>query len=458
MVNIKLRVKHIHFIGIGGSGMSGIAEVLHHLGYIISGSDISENANVERLKQLGIPIYNFHHQEHIKHIDAVVVSSAIAKDNVELKYAKKQGIPIVPRAEMLAEIMRFRFGIAISGTHGKTTTTSLIAHILHTAKLDPTYIIGGILNAEGVGNRLGSGHYIVAEADESDKSFLHLSPMISVITNIDADHMQTYNNNYGKLQKAFIDFTSRLPFYGLCAVCLDNEGVRHIIPRIKRTLITYGFDAHADIRAQNAQYLPNNTEYEVITADTKFTISTPLLGKHNVQNALAAIAICLELGVTTTAIQRALENFTGVKRRLDYKGNITIAGCSLELFDDYAHHPTEIAAVIESIKNAKGKEPIIIFQPHRYSRTQELFTEFVAVLQSIHNIIILPIYAAGESPLPSISSTALLKEIGHGYYAQNNDEVIAHLSTLAHDGDIVMTLGAGDITHLATDLTKHYAT
>jgi UDP-N-acetylmuramate--alanine ligase len=458
MINIKLRIKNIYFIGIGGSGMSGIAEVLHNLGYDVAGSDIGESANIVRLSSLGIRIYNFHHQDNLKNADAVVVSSAIDKTNIELKTAKKLKIPIVPRAEMLAEIMRFRFGIAISGTHGKTTTTSLIAHILEVAKLDPTYIIGGILKAEGIGNRLGSGQFIVAEADESDKSFLHLNPMLSVITNIDPDHMMTYNFDYKKLQKAFIDFTSRLPFYGLCVACLDNLGVKQILPRIKRKVITYGFDENADIKADLVQYTSNGMSFNVIYAQNKININTKLIGKHNAQNILAAIAICLEIGVSPKILERAIGSFTGVNRRLDFKGIVKINNKNLHIYDDYAHHPVEINAVVSSVKEAKNKNPVVIFQPHRYSRTKELLPEFIEVLKQIDKLIILPIYPAGEVPIQNINSQNIINQIGKGCVVDNFAQAINILDEIAENNDIVLTLGAGDITKFASQIVEKYAT
>ncbi len=456
MINIKLRVKNIHFIGIGGSGMSGIAEVLFNLGYTITGSDINTGVITNRLSDLGITIFNSHAKEHVSQADAIVVSSAIDRQNPEYKQAKKRGLPIVPRAEMLAEIMRFRFGIAISGTHGKTTTTSILAHILSTAKLDPTFIIGGILNAEGVGNRLGSGQYIVAEADESDKSFLKLNPMMSVITNIDADHMSTYGFSNDKLQRTFIDFVGRLPFYGLCAVCIENEGVRAILPKLKRSVITYGLSEQADVYASNIRYDESSTSFTVHCIDTSFNITTKLLGQHNVLNILGTICISHELGINPTTIARAMEHFEGVKRRLDFKGVLRIQAKQLRLFDDYAHHPNEIRAVLEGMKNAKGKEPIIIFQPHRYSRTIELFDEFISALQPISKLIIMPVYAAGEIPDTTINATTLLTHIGHGHLAQDITEIVRLLDTIAEDDDIVMTLGAGNITHIAQTLAQEY--
>lgn len=465
----KDRVSNIHFIGIGGSGMSGIAEVLHNLGYQISGSDINQNSVTERLSDMGCNISYQHHEDNIINAQAVVVSSAINASNPELIKAQALNIPVVPRAEMLAEIMRFRFGIAIAGTHGKTTTTSIITHILNQAKLDPTYIIGGILNSNGVNAKLGESDYLIAEADESDASFLHLQPMLSVITNIDEDHMATYGNDYQQLKNAFISFTSNLPFYGACILCTDDQGVNDIINNIHRPVISYGFNSTADVRATNIKQVGMQMHFDVTYArDNKkynqtFPIQLNLIGRHNILNTLAAIGICCELDIDVDIIQTALNNFSGVARRLDYHGKLNINNYSIDLFDDYGHHPVEINAVFESLKNTyPDKRLVVIFQPHRYSRTRDLFDDFARVLSDADGLILLDIYPASEQPIAQISSSILAKTIRkrsllNPVVVKNTQEALSVLPNIINENDVLITLGAGNIHTLAQLLKSNYS-
>ncbi|AYQ56315.1 UDP-N-acetylmuramate--alanine ligase [Bathymodiolus thermophilus thioautotrophic gill symbiont] len=449
----NFRIKHIHFIGIGGSGMSGIAEVLHNLGYQISGSDLNQSSVTERLQKLGCEIFTTHHQDNVKNADVVVVSSAINGKNPELIKAHDTNIPVVPRAEMLAEIMRFRFGIAVAGTHGKTTTTSLIAHILHTAKLDPTYIIGGILNSNGINAKLGESDYLIAEADESDASFLLLQPMLSVITNIDQDHMSTYDNDYKKLTDAFVSFTSNLPFYGVCVLCGDDAGVKKILNSIHRPLVTFGFSNGVDVQANNISQTDRKMCFEVIHTPKKqsFKIELNLIGKHNILNTLAAIGVACELDININIIQQALKSFKGVERRLDYHGTLTIGNQSVILFDDYGHHPNEIMAVFESLRNTyQNKRLVVIFQPHRYTRTRDLFDDFSHALSTVDALILLDIYPANEQPIANINSSTLANSIRQRctldpIVVKSTDEALKILPNIVKNGDVVLTLGAGDI-------------
>lgn len=463
----KSRINKIHFIGIGGSGMSGIAEVLYNLGYQISGSDISQNTTTKRLVKMGCDISHQHHEENIKEAQAVVVSSAIDPLNVELIKAQKLHIPIVPRAEMLAEIMRFRFGIAIAGTHGKTTTTSIITHILNRAQLDPTYIIGGILNSSGINAKLGESDYLIAEADESDGSFLHLQPMLSVITNIDEDHMATYNNDFQQLKDAFVSFTSNLPFYGACILCTDDMGVEAIIKDIHRPVVSYGFNSKADIRATNIKQIGMQMHFEVNCTHKQkynkpFTVELNLIGKHNVLNTLAAIGICCELEIDVNIIQSALNDFLGVARRLDYHHQLTINQHTVELFDDYGHHPVEISAIVDSLKHTyPDRRLVVIFQPHRYSRTRDLFDDFARSLSTVDSLILLDIYPASEQPIAQISSSTMAEAIRkrsplNPVVIKNTQEVLSVLPNIIKSNDILLTLGAGDIHTLPELLKSNY--
>lgn len=462
---LSSRIKKIHFIGIGGSGMSGIAEVLHNLGYQVSGSDLHQSSITQRLEKLGCKIFDSHQKNNIKGVDAVVVSSAIEKKNLELVKARKDNIPIVPRAEMLAEIMRFRFGIAVAGTHGKTTTTSLITHILNTAKLDPTYIIGGILNSSGINAKLGESDYLITEADESDASFLLLQPMLSVITNIDQDHMGTYDNDYKKLTDAFVSFTSNLPFYGACILCADDGGVQDILDKIHRPLITYGFSDGVDIQAVNITQFNKQMHFEVIFApkNESFKVELNGIGKHNVLNTLAAIGVAFELGVSTHIVQSALKSFSGVARRLDCHGEFTINNHQITLYDDYGHHPNEILAVFESLRNTyKNKNLVVIFQPHRYSRTRDLFDDFSQVLSGVDKLILLDIYPANERPITNINASSLANSIRqrstlNPIVVKNTQEALDILPNIVKNNDLVLTLGAGDIHTLIKLIIMRYA-
>ena len=461
----KTRINKIHFIGIGCSGMSGIAEVLHNLGYQISGSDIHQNSITDRLSKMGCKINFQHDAHHVDNAQAVVVSSAISPRNPELVRAQKLHIPVVPRAEMLAEIMRFRFGIAVAGTHGKTTTTSIIAHILNHAELDPTYIIGGILNSTGVNAKLGESDYLIAEADESDASFLHLQPMLSVITNVDQDHMATYDNNYQQLKDTFVSFTSNLPFYGACILCSDDQGVRDIMGNIHRPMISYGFNSDADIRAINIKQVGMQMHFDVVHTHDKSKYSTPysiqlnLIGRHNILNTLAAIGVCCELDIDINIIQSALSQFSGVARRLDHHGQLSIQGNSIDFFDDYGHHPVEINAIFDSLKNTyPDRRLVVIFQPHRYSRTRDLFDDFARILSLADGLILLDIYPASEDPIAQISSSTLADSIRkrstlNPVVIKNAQEVLKVLPHIINQNDVLLTLGAGDI-HTVPSLLK----
>ncbi len=459
-----MRIKKIHFIGIGGSGMGGIAEVLYNLGYDVSGSDIAKNRVTKHLKSLGIKIYIGHKKEQLNDTQAVVISSAIKNDNPEFLYARENRIPIVPRAEMLAELMRFRYGIAVSGTHGKTTTTSLIVHILATANLDPTFIIGGVLNNTGTNAKLGGGSYLVAEADESDASFLHLQPMLSIVTNIDAEHMQTYQNDLSKLENAFLNFISNLPFYGLCILCIDDKGIENIISRVSRSFISYGFSNMADFQAIDINQKGEKMYFKIRDKlnNNTFDIELNLMGKHNILNTLAAIITAIEIDVSINDIKKALKSFQGVSRRLERHGILNIDEKKISLIDDYGHHPNEIKEVIKTIKNTyPNKRLIIIFQPHRFSRTRDLFDDFVNVLSTTDALILLNIYPASEKPIVNISSHSLamaIRERGKvgPIVVNNNYDVIDLLPNIVIDGDIVLTLGAGDIGKLAKLLKKAF--
>ena len=459
------RIRQLHFIGIGGSGMSGIAEVLLNLGYQISGSDIKPNQATQRLQNLGCLINHGHSANHVTNAQVVVVSSAIDKNNPELIKAHELNIPVVPRAEMLAEIMRFRFGIAVAGTHGKTTTTILIAHILTTAQLDPTYIIGGILNSSGINAKLGESDYLIAEADESDASFLHLQPMLSVITNIDQDHMSTYDNDYEKLTDAFINFTSNLPFYGACVLCADDIGVQNIISDIHRPIVSYGFNKGADVQATNITQKDRKMYFNVECDkyNQSFKVELNLIGKHNVLNTLAAISVACELGIKASVIQDSLKHFSGVARRLDFHGLLNINNHPLSLFDDYGHHPNEINAVFEALKNTYQKRLAVIFQPHRFTRTRDLFDDFARALSEADVLILLDIYPASEKPIAHINSSTLADAIRQRssldpIVVKAFDEIFNILTNTTQPNDVLLTLGAGDIGTLPELLIQKYAT
>jgi UDP-N-acetylmuramate--alanine ligase len=443
----------IHFIGIGGIGMSGIAEVMHNLGYTVQGSDAAaDNYNVKRLKDLGVRTFVGHVAENVRDAEVVVVSTAIRRDNPELMAAREKRLPVVRRAEMLAELMRMRFGIAIAGTHGKTTTTSLTASILTQAGLDPTFVIGGKLNQVGSNARLGEGRYLVAEADESDASFLHLAPMMSVITNIDMDHMETYQGDFNKLVATYEEFINRLPFYGLAVVCLDDPQIKRRLPELARKTRTYGFDELADVRALDVEEIGLQSRFQVQAKNqAPFEVTLNIPGRHNVQNALAAIAVGLELGVASTAIQQALSSFGGVGRRFEVYPNRIVAGKTVTLVDDYGHHPTELKATLATARSAFQKQRLVlVFQPHRYSRTRDLFDDFVQALMLADLVILTQVYAAGETPLPAFDSKALIQAMrlrgaNNAVLVDGFEELQRISADLLQNDDVVLMMGAGDI-------------
>lgn len=456
------RVKCIHFVGIGGAGMGGIAEVLLNEGYKISGSDIGENQVVKRLKVLGADIFIGHQAENIQGASVIVVSTAIASDNPELVAAKALRIPVVRRAEMLAELMRFRHGIAIAGTHGKTTTTSLTASIFAEGQLDPTFVIGGLLNSAGTNARLGSSRYLVAEADESDASFLHLQPMVAVITNIDADHMETYQGDFEKLKDTYIEFLHNLPFYGLAVMCIDNPVVREILPRIGRQVITYGFSDDADIRATNFHQNGQISHFTVeIKGEEPLVLSVNLPGEHNVLNALAALTVAKDEGVTNQAIEKSLREFAGIGRRFEKLSDLATLAGEMVLIDDYGHHPSEVKATIQAMRNGwPEKRLVMIFQPHRYSRTRDLYEDFVEVLSAVDCLFLLDVYAAGENAIVSADSKSLARSIRQRgliepIYVSDHEQLPQLLAAQLKDGDMVITQGAGNIGVLAQSLSSH---
>lgn len=455
-------VKRIHFIGIGGTGMSGIAEVLLNLGYSVSGSDIKISSTTDRLRELGIQITIGHQRENITQVDVVVVSSAIDRKNPEVDEAYQQRIPVIPRAEMLAELMRFRFGIAVAGTHGKTTTTSLTASLLAEGGLDPTFVIGGRLNSAGTNAQLGLGNYLVAEADESDASFLYLQPMIAIVTNIDHDHMETYENSYSRLKETFIEFLHHLPFYGLAVLCLDDEGVREILPSLSKPMVTYGVHEDADFRAINIRQEGMHTHFTVQRrgdyVPLEVTLNMP--GWHNMLNALAAIAVATKLGVDDYAIQRSLNAFKGVGRRFQIQGDFPVKNDVVTFVDDYGHHPREVAATLEALKQAyPARRSIIIFQPHRYTRTRDLFEDFVQVLAGVDVLILMDIYPAGESVITGADGRSLSRAIRlrgqvDPIFVEHWEELPKLLAGIVHENDVILTMGAGNVGQIATQLPQ----
>lgn len=457
---MKHKVKHLHFVGIGGSGMSGIAEVLLNLGYVISGSDLSSNAASQRLASLGAKVTVGHAAENIEGADAVVTSTAVKADNPEVIAAREKHIPIVPRALMLTELMRLKSGIAIAGTHGKTTTTSLVASILAEGGLDPTFVIGGLLNSAGANAKLGSGQYIVAEADESDASFLNLLPVIEVITNIDADHMETYDHDFAKLKQAFVDFTLRLPFYGVAMLCMDDPNIREIMSRITKTIVTYGFHEEAEVRAINASAANGKMHFTVVQkgyADMQVSLNQP--GMHNVQNACAAIAIAREVGVEDSATQKALSEFNGVGRRFTRYGEIALqGGGSFALVDDYGHHPVEMAATLAAARGAyPNRRLVLAFQPHRYTRTRDLFEDFVKVMSTADAVVLAEVYAAGEAPIVAADGRAMtraLRVLGkiEPIFVENMQDMPEALRQMLRDGDVLIVMGAGSISSVPAKL------
>ena len=464
---MKHKVRRIHFVGIGGSGMSGIAEVLANQGYEISGSDLSDSATTRRLAELGIRVVIGHDAKNIVNAHAVVVSTAVKDSNPEVMAARERHIPIVPRAQMLAELMRLKQGVAIAGTHGKTTTTSLVASVLAAGGLDPTFVIGGRLNSAGANAQLGSGEFLVAEADESDASFLFLSPVVSVVTNIDADHMETYGHDFERLKQAFVDFLHRLPFYGVAVLCIDDANVRDILPRVAKQVVSYGLDAKANIRAENVRADGGQMHFDCVRTNgnvSRFAVTLNLPGVHNVQNALAAIAVATELGVPDAAIVRALNEFKGVDRRFQRYGDIPAkSGGTFTLIDDYGHHPVEMAATLAAARGAfPGRRIVLAFQPHRFTRTRDCFDDFVKVLIQADGLLLADVYAAGEAPITGADGAALAAAIGTArmrevQFVDDIGMMPDAIRNAARDGDVVITMGAGSIGGVAAGVAAGVA-
>jgi UDP-N-acetylmuramate--alanine ligase len=483
---MKHKVKHIHFVGIGGSGMNGIAEVLLNLGFQVSGSDLSDSAVTQRLQQLGATVYVGHAGEHLADADAVVVSTAVGDDNPEVQAARARNIPVVPRAMMLAELMRLRQGVAIAGTHGKTTTTSLVASVLAMGGFDPTFVIGGRLNSSGANARLGTGEFIVVEADESDASFLNLHPILAVITNIDADHMETYGHDFARLKQAFVDFTGHLPFYGRAMLCVDDANVRDILPAISKPVTTYGFAEDAQIRAVNVCHESGRMRFTALcrhnSVPLDMDVTLNLAGAHNVQNALAAIAVGLEVGVAEDAIVAALAEFQGVGRRMQRYGEIPVnaplsnslpqageraivsspAGGrgSFTLIDDYGHHPVEMKATLAAVRGAfPGRRVVLAFQPHRYTRTRDLFEDFVQVLCTVDALLLAEVYAAGEAPIVAADGRTLMHAVrvagqGEAVFVEQIADMPQAILKMARPNDVVVTMGAGSIGSVPVQLRQ----
>ena len=461
MVNRMGQIQRMHFVGIGGVGMSGIAEVLLNQGYLVSGSDLREGPATERLARLGATIHIGHRESNIEGAEVIVVSSAIDRTNPEVATALNARIPVIPRAQMLAELMRFKHGIAISGTHGKTTTTSLAASVLAEGGLDPTYIIGGKLNQADTNASLGASQYMVAEADESDASFLVLKPMIAIVTNIDADHMSTYGGDFERLKQTFVQFLQNLPFYGLVIANADDPVVTELLPTVGRTFLTFGIDAEADYRAVNITTDGLMTHFEVVRPDEvnlKITLSMP--GRHNVLNALAVVALSDHLGVDDTSLVKALSEFQGVGRRFQLTGFIEKEGQQIPVIDDYGHHPKELEVTFDAVRGAyPGRRLVSVFQPHRYSRTQDLFDDFVSVLNRADELVLMPVYPAGEAPIVGAESKDLaqsIRRLGHcrPYVEGEFDQVIERVSALVEPNDVVLVQGAGSIGRLPSQMVE----
>ena len=456
-------VKHIHFVGIGGIGMSGIAEVLLDLDFTVSGSDMNDSSIVRRLQDAGATIYIGHHAENINGADAVVFSSAVNEDNPELCSALENKIPMVPRAEMLGELMRFRKGIAIAGTHGKTTTTSLVAAVLATAGVDPTFVVGGVVNSVHSNARLGRGEHMVVEADESDASFLHLQPQMAVLTNIDQDHMETYDGDYSRLKQTYLDFLHNLPFYGLAVVCFDDPDIREITERLRKPFITYGLSEDVEYRAVNISQSGRDSIFEVIRYGEsigKFRLALP--GRHNVLNALAAIVIGYKLELPAEAIRDALSGFQGIGRRFQQYGLLEMQGKAFELVDDYAHHPTEIDATLRATRDCWPERRIlVVFQPHRFSRTRDLFDDFATLLAGAGDLIVTEVYAAGEAAIAGSDGRSLCRAIrkrgSDPVFVESMEDLTEVLPGLIQDGDVVLTLGAGSIGRFAQNLAEEFS-
>ena len=452
---MKHKVKHIHFVGIGGAGMSGIAEVLVNLGFTVSGSDLGTNAATRRLGALGARVVVGHGASNIEGADAIVTSTAVRSDNPEVIAARAHQVPVVPRAQMLAELMRLKQGIAIAGTHGKTTTTSLVASILAEGGMDPTFVIGGRLNAAGANARLGKGDFLVAEADESDASFLLLNPVISVVTNIDADHMETYGHDFARLKQAFVDFLQHLPFYGVAVLCEDDPHVRSIMPLVSKQIVRYGLSPSAGVRAENVRAEGGRMRFDVVRQNgsiSRFPVALNLPGIHNVQNALAAVAVATEVGVPDEAIVKALDEFHGVGRRFQRYGEVSLSGGgSFTLIDDYGHHPAEMSATLAAARGAfPDRRLVLAFQPHRYTRTRDCFEDFVKVLSGADLVVLSEVYAAGEAPIVAADARSLARALRvagkvEPIFVEDVAEMPASILSCARDGDVVITMGAGSI-------------
>ena len=473
MIKKMRRIHCVHFVGIGGSGMSGIAEVMLSLGYAVQGSDLKPNKQTRRLESQGATVFIGHAANNISDADAVVVSSAVDETNPEVAAAREQLMPVVSRAEMLAELMRFRYSIAVAGTHGKTTTTSLVASVLAEGGLDPTFVIGGRLKSADANARLGEGDYLVAEADESDASFVHLKPMLAVVTNIDADHMSTYDGDIEKLKAGFIEFLHNLPFYGLAVVCTDDPGVNDVLADIGRSITTYGTNENADIRAINIEFRENTTEFDVIRSskvekslgDTQSVfpmlhVTLGLPGMHNVRNSLAAIAVADELQISDKAVVAALEKFEGIDRRFQNLGEVNTSAGKVLLVDDYGHHPTEVAATLAAAKSGyPDRRTVLVFQPHRYSRTRDLMDDFATVLSDADALVLLDVYAAGEEPIAGADGRTMARAVRtrgavDPVFVESLDDVAGVLEGVLREGDLVLTMGAGDIGAYAQSLPE----
>jgi len=456
------RIRNIHFVGIGGAGMAGIAEVLVNLGYSVSGTDVKFTGVTERLRSLGARVAEGHAAENLRDADVVVVSSAVAADNPEIVAAHSRRIPVVRRAEMLAELMRFRYGIAIAGTHGKTTTTSLIASVLAEAGVDPTFVIGGRLASANANAKLGLGEYLVAEADESDASFLHLQPMIAVVTNIDADHLGSYENDLGRLKQGFLEFLHNLPFYGLAVMCSDDANTRELIPSLGRRVASFGFGERSDIRASAVERNGLRTRFDVAFKDGRkpMTIDLNLPGLHNVSNSLAAVAVAQELEIPDAPLKKALAEFSGVDRRLQVQGTVMTAAGLVTFVDDYGHHPTELAATIAAARDAwPGRRLVVCFQPHRYTRTLALLDDFAQVLSTVDALLLTNVYSAGETPLAGADGKSLARAVRvrgtvEPIFIEDLAELPAALAPILQADDVVLTLGAGSIGAAAQTLPR----
>lgn len=462
---MKHAIQNIHFVGLGGSGMSGIAEVLHNLGYCVSGSDLAHSATLQRLQSLGIKTFVGHDAAHVQGVDVVVTSTAVKADNPEVIEARARKIPVVPRALMLAELMRFKQGIAIAGAHGKTTTTSLVTSVLAEGGLDPTFVIGGKLNSAGANAKLGHGDYIVVEADESDASFLNLLPIMAVVTNIDADHMETYGHDFGKLKQAFVDFLHRMPFYGRAIVCAESPAVREILPQLARPVTTYGFAEDVQVRAINVRAEHGQMRFTVLRQNghtyPALDVTLSLAGEHNVLNALAAVAVAMELEIPEDALLRALEGFKGVGRRFQRYGDLPCKqGGNFTVIDDYGHHPVEMAATLAAARGAfPGRRLVLAFQPHRYTRTRDCFEDFVKVLGQADAVLLNEVYAAGEEPVVAADGRALARAVRvagrvEPIFVEKIEDLPQMIADNAQPGDVVLCMGAGSIGAVPAQLVS----